>query len=391
MKQLKFIRNLLILSVIVLLGCSTRLTHLQLSKQDFQTSVDKANAGDIIEISYVRHNYCLGYSGYFHTSSGKKEHHVLFKNEAQCEIWTKKHLDLFQASSDPSKIAATTSSYNYYGNAGFYFKILRELVISDKKSQYDAQKLAIINEVAAIDSLQAKKDLFEFYSYYYRHDKDKIKRLALSQQLCPITADKEYCSFYAYRLYQGGDFLQSLALYEKYGTYSKYDQRRLAQLYINPPQGKERKPAEAIKLLSTAYDGNQGFLTQCYEKKSKSHKDCIALVDRRDKAMAQARVEQAFLSDESLSREIREDKYKLALTQYLKAKEYAQALVYFDFLDRIDYKLPSSMIYFKAEALFHTNQMILAKKNYQYYLAEYGKKGSYYRQSLKRLNEMDNQ
>lgn len=384
MKRLESI-GCIIGAIFILAGCEN-LTQEQRWNKQFQEKLIKANStGGFNEINSVRKSYCLGDRIYIRDNS-KPGYKTLIKSDQNCAIWTKKLLDFDRAGGKPDN----HSDYRLKNKKDFYYIMLHDLVHGDMKSHNSNKKELLISEVASINTIESKEALFDFYTNHARHDEDEKKRALLSMQLCSETKHKKHCNFHAWSLYKQNKFSEALDLYEKHGPYNNYNKLNLAQLYMHPPKGMQPKPTEAIKLTNDAYNGPQGILSSCIKNKAGSSKECMDLQIKRDNELQQAHIEQAFQMDENLQRHIREDKYKRAVTQHLKSKEYQQALIYFDYLDRIEYQLPKGMLFYKAEAYFHTNKKESAKKAYLEYINSEGENSPYYKQALIRLGEINN-
>lgn len=366
------------LSIVALLGVSSLMlacSSLPPEKRSFQKEINKAVAGDEGAARTVSHVYCTGdWYKLFKT----------YKNPQKCIEWTRYVLSLIGASEASNYIGARPAER--------YSWALGDLVRGDSSSHYSQQKVQLIEQVEAIGTDDAKLGLWYFYSNYPRHDKDKSRRTELSGWLCKkghIGSYKlrpaEYCSQHANFIYEAGEKVEALRLYEQHGTWGALSRYNLARLYWQPPKGEELKPEESLKLMKSAYET---WLNECYEEDGKHAKRCTEMKGRRDSKVFKIQAEVAFKQDAGLNRTIRLDKYKVAVTNYLKSKKYTEALVYFDLLERLDYQLPVSMSFFKAEAYFHTDEADKAKSIYQQYLNSAGKKGAYYRTALERLNEI---
>lgn len=370
------------ISLVSLLALVSSCSSLPAEKQSFNNKVNKAASGDIRAISTVRHVYCTG------------DWYKLYKTRAnsfQCEVWSAAHIKAFSRSSMAAAFSQDISRFRYIQGGKQYLWILEDMVRGDSASAYDSAAIKTIKLVENIDSKLAKANLFAFYNDYSRHDKDHKNRTPLAKELCRSEKTAEYCSYLAWRLYKSSDYQQSIELYETYGTKGSYDKLYLAKMYLyHSGNFTLKKLSKSNELLKYAFDSEySGLLKKCREKNGESHQKCIKLRAERDRLVLLAQTEYIFLKDESLQRDIRIDRYKLALSKHLKEKNYASALRYFDFFQRLDYTLPNSMLFFKAEALFHTQKLALAEQTYNQYLNVVGKKGSYYKKSLQRLMDIE--
>jgi hypothetical protein len=379
---LSTMKNLCIFSMFLLFnGCSS----LPAEKQSFNNQVDKASSDDIRAISTVRHVYCTG------------DWYKLYKTRASysaCKKWAVIEVKSFSQSSSAVALNKDISRFRYVSGGQQYLWILKDMVHGDSASAYNQEANEVITLVEGIDTDLARANLFAFYNDYYRHDKNSQKRTALAKRLCAEEQEngKNYCRYFAKRLYLDGKYTQAAKLYENYGTGGdSYSQLYLAKIHLYySGELNLKKLSKANNLLKAAFDSKyDGLLKECIDEKSSSHKDCTQLKAVRDEHFLFTRSEYTFLKDNQLQRSIRIDKYKLALSQHLKSKEYESALQFFGFFDRLDYKLSNSMLFFKAESLFNTGKISLANDAYNQYLNTEGKKGSYYKKSLQRLSEIE--
>ncbi|TKB48610.1 hypothetical protein FCL40_10635 [Ferrimonas sediminicola] len=360
------------LGVIALLGVSSLMlacSSLPPEKRSFQREIDKALSGSDAAATTVAKVYCRG------------EYYKLFKtykNPSQCVKWVDYAVTILGTSGGQYKDSG------YLGEV--YFWTLSDLIHGDMASHYDAAKVKVIEKVEAIRTDDSKRGLWLFYNEYSRHDKDKSRRTTISKEMCDKRGEAEYCSYYADRLYDNDRNLEALKLYEKSGTSGAESKFNLSQLYLHPPKGRDSEPEKALTLMKSAY---VTWLNSCDERYGASSTECVDMKGRRDARLFEIQAEVAFKQDVGLDRSIRLDKYKVAVTHYLKSKKYFEALVYFDLLERMDYQLPASMSFFKAEAYFHTDETDKARSVYQQYLNSAGKKGAYYRTALERLNEIN--
>ena len=83
-----------------------------------------------------------------------------------------------------------------------------------------------------------------------------------------------------------------------------------------------------------------------------------------------------------LGAEILRDKYILGLSQALKAEDYRKALGFIEKLDAVGGDLPPAVEYFRGEAYFHTGRYAEANRALNRYVAQTGREGRYYQQSL---------
>lgn len=113
--------------------------------------------------------------------------------------------------------------------------------------------------------------------------------------------------------------------------------------------------------------------------------------EKKQQFLAELAIEEKFAADSDLPLEVREDKYKLALSEALRSGEHDKALVYFDYLDRIGVQLSDSMLFFRGEASLKAGDPQQAKQYLLDYIKAEGKQGSYYRKALERLSQVDEQ
>jgi tetratricopeptide (TPR) repeat protein len=115
----------------------------------------------------------------------------------------------------------------------------------------------------------------------------------------------------------------------------------------------------------------------------------IPLLLKQDRKNAEKQLTKRFKQDSHLSLEVRRDKYMIGLASHLKNERYAEALKYFNYLERLNIKLDSSFNYFYGESLLKTGKPYLAIEKLYAYIKEFGAKGKYYKDALEMVNEAE--
>lgn len=108
-----------------------------------------------------------------------------------------------------------------------------------------------------------------------------------------------------------------------------------------------------------------------------------------EKDATQKQFARKFKQDSGLPLDVRRDKYMVALATHLKNERYAEALEYFNYLERLNIKLDPSFNYFYGESLLRTGQSKLAINKFYAYIKENGSKGKYYTKALELVNEAE--
>ena len=365
------IKNLTLL-VITLTLISTLSGCAAFKPSPIQREINATNSGDENAVSAaftVQRQYCLG------SSSNLYDLYETSRDKTKCIFWTKKAFELAER--------------NKHSIGYVYPYAINDLA----QGVYSSDEMNnVLNELQKDYSHDARlmSALFGYYDEHpYLTDKDKEKRFQIASDLCN-TYGYMYCAFYANHLYENEQYEEALVWYENKPLYSngaKYSYN-LTQLYLTPPEGIKSQPKKAVKALEFYY-GNT--YSSCTDKYSKSHDKCKKIKQQKEIKINRAKLEVMFLSDESLPDSIREDKYKLALANHLKSKQYSSALIYFEFLERINYQLPASMLFFKAEAQLNTGETKKAKMTYLTYIKTEGKSGNYYRAALQQISKIDAQ
>ena len=155
--------------------------------------------------------------------------------------------------------------------------------------------------------------------------------------------------------------------------------RHIADIYRSGGDGVQIDFAEARKWGLRYYDA------YIREHPTLGHRE------KKKVFLAELAIEEKFAADSDLPAEVREDKYKLALSEALRSGEHDKALVYFDYLDRIGVQLPDSMLFFRGEASLKAGDPQQAKQYLLDYIKAEGKQGPYYRKALERLSQIDEQ
>ncbi len=101
-----------------------------------------------------------------------------------------------------------------------------------------------------------------------------------------------------------------------------------------------------------------------------------------DHTAQQKTLEDQLKRDAALPEQAKRDKYRLALTSYLKKENYQDALFYFELLDFINAKQDHSFTFLWGETLLKTNQPRQAIAKLHEYINKAGTKGEYYTRAL---------
>lgn len=102
-----------------------------------------------------------------------------------------------------------------------------------------------------------------------------------------------------------------------------------------------------------------------------------------------AKLEAKYKRDKSLPLDVRKDKYMVALTAHLKNEQFKEALIYFDWLTRLNVELPPSFTFFYGEALLRTGKPKEALGKLYAYIKIAGSGGKYYKKALGLTNEAE--
>lgn len=102
-----------------------------------------------------------------------------------------------------------------------------------------------------------------------------------------------------------------------------------------------------------------------------------------------AEIEATLARDSRLPLTAQKDKYLIALTGHLQNEAFAESLIYFDLLDRLNVEVSPSITYFWGEALLRTGNPEAAIDKLYDYVASEGAEGTYYRDALLLVNEAE--
>ena len=113
--------------------------------------------------------------------------------------------------------------------------------------------------------------------------------------------------------------------------------------------------------------------------------------EQREKAAKEeaerVKLDAKFERDKKLPLQVRKDKYMVALKSRLKNENYEEALIYFNFLEKLKVELPPSFTFFYGEALLKTGQSVAAMDKLYKYINIAGSKGKYYTRALALTDE----
>lgn len=115
------------------------------------------------------------------------------------------------------------------------------------------------------------------------------------------------------------------------------------------------------------------------------------IIDKQEGIERREKLQTNYERDGQLPKDVRRDKYMVALTAHLKNESYEDALLYFEWLERLGSKLDPSFNYFYGEALLKTGYPEQAISKLYVYIQEVGASGKYYIKALELVNEAESQ
>jgi hypothetical protein len=113
------------------------------------------------------------------------------------------------------------------------------------------------------------------------------------------------------------------------------------------------------------------------------------IIADKKKAQEIASLKSKYDLDAGLPSDVRRDKYMIALSNHLKSQQYPEALVYFEWIERLGADMPPSFDYFYGEALLRTGDPAGAITKLYAYLRKAGAEGKYYTQALELVSEAE--
>ncbi|MCV6611208.1 MAG: tetratricopeptide repeat protein [Amphritea sp.] len=115
-------------------------------------------------------------------------------------------------------------------------------------------------------------------------------------------------------------------------------------------------------------------------------KKVAELVEKEQARLAAQQAQEAF--EASLPKDVLRDKYMLALSDALTAKDYTKAVPIFKRLESLNIPLDPDFYYFYGEALFETGQPVDALNATSQYVRGQGNQARFYQDALKLLNKI---
>lgn len=384
----KFKLFLIISPLIILFACTSTPSALR----EHYDNIAKADRGDLIALRFVADDYCTGVDGF----KGNTPKTFIYPDTKKCLLWWGKYVDEALSKSDHGFKAIKDDVYLLFTAvhaAGM------AAGIKEQVAHFDQLTDKIIDNY---NPFLANAHFHGYSKYYASYDNSQQKKAALAKALCDN--DAIACSVYASYAYDERNYQVSADYYAKGAKSSArlhpisfenylYDYN-LADFIINHPDylPTSLTANSALSIKSLYFRLMQ---SNCHNNKKTSGyvgaDACSTFKQRlknKDKLLNEAKRETLFIKDKSLPLAIRQDKYKLAVTEHLKNKNYDEAVFYFEFLDRTNYQLPVNMLFYRGEAYFQSNKLKQAQKYYIEYAEKAGKAGTYYRKALLRLNEL---
>ncbi|WP_375748131.1 hypothetical protein [Vibrio sp. HN007] len=279
----------------------------------------------------------------------------------------------------------------------------------------DKQKIRISEILNSLELNYHYYNVAVGYGFYSKTKDDfnkdwRNKRANLAKISCD--REKVNCSVYA-------DYLYSLGNYKEAGSYFKRGDTNIEGLNYNEDyiitrtkykwNYSEMMLYHYDELNSPIIDGEKYnkplTLKQEYYKEMKAlcedrddmfrfgitDGDCNIYRSRyrnRNDEIFITKVEIEYIEDSYLSLEEKKRKYKLGVTKNLREKSYIDALKYFTLLDKINFKLPDGMLYYKAISYEEVGKKREAKSMYRKYISKAGINGLYYDQALSKVNQL---
>lgn len=401
----KFMINKLmsICLVMFLAGCAST----SYWAKSHEENLKKAKSGDSSAMLKTAQDYCYGV---LKGALGLSISTLDARSNQQCVYWWNEI-----ANTNPDlKTSFKGIAYEAFWNAHWPGSEYSAGGTSEFKKMWDDAEFKI--------STGLNPNLTDALIFTYAHFKDhsnlkyisnsdiKSKIISLSAQRCDKDNDQAYCDLNARSEYFHGDRQIAMTRYKKSptGDYNwRHEGLLLAQLYqpnivpealmdinlLDLYQSVETSMAWACKQKS--YDGSwdrhtyNGVYSINGGAGGLSLGECKTF-NRRNLAHMKKRAEflTMYRTDEGLSLDVKQDKYKVGATTAYKEKNFYESTLYFELLEKTGYELPVNMIYYRANALRDAGYAKEAKASYIEYVNKAGKGATYYRDSLNQMNEL---
>lgn len=369
-------------------GCSTyyenshnsarKMAHKTLKKH-----ISAAKTGGYKDAILLAEDYCNGVKGWGYDGIKNYKELVIFSNKPQCRKWVNESLLRY----DSSKLEKKGSFWDM-----FY-------LMSDYTYRADGGIEQGITIIKQRDERILYELLFAVIGETTPHQVNPKKLLKdTADHLCRKYSLNKYCGYLGHQAFIKRDYQSASDYYFMHNKNHVYHMFafNFVQLCLDHPSLIPNGASCPKNLVKNVEQHLKSMHKWCVKKDDYkylglTYTDCRKYkTHKADETFLLKKIEvkEEFINDKKQSLTNIERKYKIAVTESLKNKSYRLALIYYDFLDQLNVKLSTAMIFYRAESYNALSEHRKAVKLYQKYLDLEGMKGIYSKKASAKLYKL---